>query len=233
MAALAVEDESDVPPLEDMSDMLGKVLQMKEDKSAMKNVKLMTNDASGLSPTYHLPEKEISRLQKVEQGQKAVEKAIEPARNGVQSFGGMKKGFLFGSGGGSKTPTMQSGVSASVELSTNRKKAAEDDMPFIRPNKEMTENQYRFEEVQQAMKVNETFMTNKEWLTDDLLQRIQANDNLCHRLQDPLFMHAITEFQTNPQAAMYKYRDNATMQTFFKDICSILGEHFSSLAAGQ
>ena len=62
-----------------------------------------------------------------------------------------------------------------------------------------------------------------EWLTEDFLQRIQSNSDLCRRLQDPTFMHAIAEFQANPQAAMQKYGDNAAMQAFFHDFCSLLG----------
>jgi len=62
-----------------------------------------------------------------------------------------------------------------------------------------------------------------EWLTDDLLNRIQSNSELCQRLQDPTFMQAINEFPANPQAAMHKYRDNAAMQAFFRDFCALLG----------
>jgi len=66
-----------------------------------------------------------------------------------------------------------------------------------------------------------------EWLTEDLLQKIQSSGELCQRLQDPTFMHAIAEFQANPQAAMQKYGDNATMQEFFREFCGILGLLFS------
>jgi len=68
-----------------------------------------------------------------------------------------------------------------------------------------------------------------EWLTEDLLQQIQSNSELCRRLQDPTFMQAIAEFQANPQAAMQKYSDNAAMQTFFREFCGILGLLFMHL----
>ena len=38
-------------------------------------------------------------------------------------------------------------------------KQADEEIPFIRPNK--PDSQYRFDEVQQAMKVNDAFVTNK------------------------------------------------------------------------
>jgi len=62
-----------------------------------------------------------------------------------------------------------------------------------------------------------------EWLTDDLLKRIQSSGKLCQQLQDPSFVQAIAEFHANPQAAMQKYGDNAAVQAFFSDFCAILG----------
>lgn len=62
-----------------------------------------------------------------------------------------------------------------------------------------------------------------DWLTDNLLHHIQSNPDILRRLADPVFMSAITEFQTNPQAAMHKYRDNAAIQSFFKEFCGLLG----------
>ena len=63
-----------------------------------------------------------------------------------------------------------------------------------------------------------------EWLTEDLLSNIQKNETLANRLSDPSFTRAISEFQTNPQAAMLKYQNNPEMQQFLKDFCGILGK---------
>lgn len=62
-----------------------------------------------------------------------------------------------------------------------------------------------------------------DWLSDNLLQRIQSKPELLQRLADPTFMSAIAEFQTNPQAAMLKYQHNAAVQSFLKEFCGILG----------
>jgi len=36
-------------------------------------------------------------------------------------------------------------------------------------------------------------------------------------------VQAIAEFQANPQKAMQKYGDNAAMQAFFQEFCTLLG----------
>ena len=63
-----------------------------------------------------------------------------------------------------------------------------------------------------------------EWITDDLLSKIEKNEGFAKKLTNPKFMQAISEFQTNPQAAIRKYQDNAEMQTFLKDFCALLGK---------
>ncbi len=47
------------------------------------------------------------------------------------------------------------------------------------------------------------------------------------RMNDPSFMQAMAEFQTNPQAAQQKYKDNKEMQTFLKEFCGLMGECIS------
>jgi len=40
-------------------------------------------------------------------------------------------------------------------------------------------------------------------------------------------MSAIAEFQTNPQAALAKYRDNEAVQSFLKEFCGLVGMRHS------
>lgn len=60
-------------------------------------------------------------------------------------------------------------------------------------------------------------------MTEDLLEKVQKNETLSKRLGDPRFLQAVTEFQTNPEAAMEKYQNNPEMQLFLKEFCGILG----------
>ena len=64
------------------------------------------------------------------------------------SFGGMKKGFLFGGGGSQKK------VAAAPAKSTKN------DIPFIRP-KSTLEEERQLPEVQQAMQAGQQFLQNK------------------------------------------------------------------------
>ena len=60
-------------------------------------------------------------------------------------------------------------------------------------------------------------------MTEDLLEKVQKNMVLSKRLGDPRFMQAVTEFQTDPKAAMAKYQSNPEIQLFLKEFCGILG----------
>ena len=71
--------------------------------------------------------------------------------------------------------------------------------------------------------ISTTFAVRSDWLTDDLLQTLSSRPDLMHRLADPTFMSAVNEFKANPQAAMAKYQNNDAMQSFFRELCAILG----------
>ncbi len=67
-------------------------------------------------------------------------------------------------------------------------------------------------------------MIKTDWITDDLLSNIEKNDLMMRRLQDPTFMQALAEFQTNPQAAMTKYGGNPEMESFLNEFCNLMGK---------
>ena len=72
-----------------------------------------------------------------------------------------------------------------------------------------------------------------DWLSDDLLRGIQTNEKINSKLNNPQFMAAFSEFQTNPQAAAKKYGDNAEMKEFIQEFSGLMGNHFTSLAEKQ
>jgi hypothetical protein len=86
------------------------------------------------------------------------------------SFGGMKKGFLFGGAPKSKSTqdTKSSGVNKS-QTSENGSKQSKaggnktlEDIPFLRKNEEKKSDELRFSEVQEAMeKTNSKLVENK------------------------------------------------------------------------
>ena len=72
-----------------------------------------------------------------------------------------------------------------------------------------------------------------DWVTEDLLEKVQKNATVFKRLGDPRFMQAINEFQSNPKEAMEKYANNLEVQTFLKEFCGLLGIFFSSIQLFQ
>ena len=72
-----------------------------------------------------------------------------------------------------------------------------------------------------------------QWMTPDLLKKIAANPLLRKGFTDPRCQQAMTEMQTNPQAAMQKYGDNPEMKTFLQAFMKLMGEHFTALADKQ
>lgn len=154
-----------------------------------------------------------------------------PDQKQKKDFGGMKKGFLFGgpksntgakSKSDTKTETSQAKGASSCGSQT-------ESIPFIKAKAGDEESSLKLTEVQEAMQSAQGFLQDKDWVTDDLLQKVTANDVLAKRLNDPQFVQAINEFQTNPQAAMAKYQSSPEVQDFLKEFCGVMGEHFAAL----
>jgi hypothetical protein len=53
---------------------------------------------------------------------------------------------------------------------------------------------------------------------------------LLKKLADPRYSQALSLFRTNPEEGLKLIQDNEELQSFIKDICGILGNHFTSMA---
>jgi hypothetical protein len=62
-------------------------------------------------------------------------------------------------------------------------------------------------------------------MTDDLLSQIEKNETLLKKFQDPKFMEAVNMFQTNPTAAMERYKNDKETQDAFMQFCGLMGKH--------
>lgn len=65
------------------------------------------------------------------------------------------------------------------------------------------------------------------------MNSVQSNQKILGKLNNPQFMAAFAEFQTNPQAAAKKYGDNSEMKEFIQEFSGLLGNHFTGLAEKQ
>lgn len=109
-----------------------------------------------------------------------------------------------------------------------------EEIPYIGDKSKQMQDPLSLSEVQNAMGESEKVLKNKDdWVTKDLLEKIEKNKSLTQKLQDPKYVQVINEFQKNPQAAMLKYQSSPEIQQFFTDFCGILGTHFENLADKQ
>jgi len=98
------------------------------------------------------------------------------------------------------------------------------------------------DEVQEAMKVNESLADKKnEWMTPDLLSKIAANPKLTKLFTNPEYMQVrrtflnfennlekkgITMMQKDPKGAMERFGGNPEFRELLLEFSKIMGSHF-------
>ncbi|XP_061171279.1 uncharacterized protein LOC133180844 [Saccostrea echinata] len=219
-------DDDDVPPLEDMSEILqqAEVIRSKVNSSQGKQ-------SVDPSPRGAVPQKDQDNKKPLEKSSdnqkgKTTEKSVKnaPSKSSSASFGGFKKGFLFGGNSSSKATSSSSSGSSAKSSS---------DLPFI--TKKSTSDSRELPEVQKTLteEAQKIAQNKDEWLTADLMKKIEANDALFKKLGDPKYVEAVNQFQTDPVRAMEQYKDNKEIQDFLTSFCKVMGEHFTGLADKQ
>ncbi|CAH1227415.1 Hypp160 [Branchiostoma lanceolatum] len=232
-------DHDDVPPLEDMSELVERIntiSEFKGKKTTVGDSKGWRVDGAGSREGKNLPTASNPPSSKVIAGQDSSDgkgdsqvssSASSQSGTKKETFGGMKKGFLFGSGAKPKKKP----VSKPAEKKTEAQHV--ESIPVIKP-KEPQSTGLELPEVQAAMKTaSEQLQKNTDWVTEDLLKKIQSSSSLTSKMEDPRFQQALAKFQRNPALAMQEYGDNPEVQKFFTEFCSILGDHFTKIADKQ
>lgn len=140
----------------------------------------------------------------------------------ASAFAGMKKGFLLGSGAKKQSKSQAARPAKPLD--------ADSSIPFIRP-KQSKDGSRVLPEVQKVMEAMKSLsaMDAKEWITDDLLKNITSHPTIGPKLSNPKFVKVLQQVQTNPQQARKEHGDNPEMGTFVKELCLVLGDHFTSL----
>ncbi|XP_076090305.1 uncharacterized protein LOC143062524 [Mytilus galloprovincialis] len=212
-------DETDVPPLEDMSDLLQKVQIIKEKRnktSSQKQVKTekktVSNGHCAVSDKNMAPANKPAQIQSKPENTelKPNPKPSAAVSQSSSGFGGMKKGSCL--------------VEAHHNPNHHKRKQRNHLYPQLK-----NEESLKLDEVQQAM--SDTISSKKdEWMTDDLLSKVEKNETLLKKLQDPRFMEAVNMFQTNPTAAMERYKNDKETQEAFMQFCGLMGNHSTNIA---
>lgn len=187
-----MEDADDLPPLEDMSDLVDRIKDKQKSVTKTEVQVLPSTDTKINKP-------------------KSVNK-----KSSEVGYGGLRKGFLFGSKSTSKSackPKQSPSVKVDYEVK-----------PKLKPGENLV-----FNEVQENMKSDQKLFGDKEWVTPDLLKNIEGNEKLFKQLSSPKFSKAVDMMQKDPKAAMEYYKDQPDVQEFFKEFYKILGTHFTKL----
>lgn len=201
--------DDDLPPLEDMSHEFEKA------KSAKETAKPLTRTTGGhisgedsrpivtiTEPSKPSPEKPKSTAQS--------KKSTQPG-----GFGGFSKGFL------SAKPA-------------KKKKAApkpqkEPEIVELKANKNKQDESLVIDEVQEKMK-NLISKNEKEWCTDDLLNKVHGDETMMKQLDDPEVAKALEWMQRDPRgAAEYYKKHNPAIMEMFKSFMGVIGGHMSTL----
>lgn len=124
-------------------------------------------------------------------------------------FGGMQKGFLL------SAPKKKAAPAATVRKVDYEIKNASKQSSLV------------LNDVQKAM------ANDKEWITEDILNKVSGDKKLLRQLSEPKFNHAMELMKRNPQEALERYKDDAEVAEFFKKFYGILGKHFTNLAASK
>lgn len=205
-----MDDVDDVPDLDDLSDMVAGIKLNQQRNQAQSLTASAAGDSE--SVTQETSDNNFAKSQCIEKPKK------DEITKHESQFGGMKKGFLFGATKKSAKPSRSpSKVAGNEEI--------------ISPKNNHAQNPLVLDEVQEVMKQN--VISDKSWLTDNLLSQINSNEKLSKQLTDPRISKAVSWMQKDPKAAMEYYKDDIEVQNFFKEFYGILGHHFTDLSAKQ
>ncbi|XP_032235386.2 uncharacterized protein LOC5510336 [Nematostella vectensis] len=206
-------DDEDIPPLEDMSDLVEKI-------NNIRDIKFDSKPHSTPTTTCRTqPEASDSGLNTA--ASKSTSKHSKASDSTTDTFGGFKKGFLLSS--------KPSKSQQKIPLATSEATQKCDDIPFIKPNTEAAKNERQIPEVQEAMKSGIPLLDNKDWITGDLLEKLQSNPALFKKLMDPRFSQALAQLQSNPWEAFASLQGDPEMQVALQEFCSLMGQHFTQL----
>ncbi|XP_047144472.1 uncharacterized protein LOC105847469 isoform X2 [Hydra vulgaris] len=125
----------------------------------------------------------------------------EDVKNEKTSYCGFKKGFL-------------------LKEDKSMKKV-------IEIKKENVKDKNIIEEVQSAMFKQKD---SKDWITNDLLEKISAHPTLSKQFFDRRFGQIISQFQKNPNDLMAIYKNDAEVLQFIREFSILMSNHFINLA---
>ena len=142
---------------------------------------------------------------------------------------GLKKGFFGGSSSSSSSKSAGSGGAGGGSGA----------VPTIRASADPKAKSLELPEVQASMAAEQAEAAklggggSASWMTPDLLQKIASKPVLRKAFTDPRCQAAMSEMQTDPQAAIKKYGEHPEMREFLQEFMKLMGDHFTALGEKQ
>ena len=128
------------------------------------------------------------------------------------SFGGFQKGFL----------------------NQKPKKELPEDLALIKSDPSKEGASLKMNEMSRAvddsMQQGSLPLLPENWLTEELLTKVESNPRLAGAFRHPDFSQVLTRFTQNPTQALKEFGDTPEFREFFQEICSTLGQHFTEIA---
>ena len=72
-----------------------------------------------------------------------------------------------------------------------------------------------------------------DWVNDDLIAKIDQSATLSKAFNDPTLLNSLELFHKNPKAALAAAQESPEVANFLQEFCSLMGDHFNSLADKQ
>lgn len=191
-----------------------------------------------------------SMLDLMMEAQKAASKEHEKEKAEIEkkevqkSFSGFKKGFFGGNKTGKAVASSTTLASSSTvgnkvghgsndiievkptakdNLSSGKQKTPAPVLPDVQNALQEEENQ----------KLSSMLMTNKEWMTNDLMNQFKSNAVLARGFQNPKCMAAMQLLQSDPKEALTRFQHDEEVSVFLKEFGSVMSGHFMGLAEQQ
>lgn len=199
-ASCDLDDDNDVPPLEDMSELINQVNNLRE------NVTAKPSCDQSVTANTQPKKKTVSSAQ-----------GLKSAQN-EKTFGGFKKGFLMNS-----KPKKETSNASFKPLKKDT------DIPVIKA-RNPEQKGMEIPEVQEAMKSSgKPSLEGKDWITEDLLKKVERNPALANKLTDPKFREIMEQVGTDPLKALSMIGKDPEMQKVMQEFSGLMGEYFTTL----
>jgi len=241
-----LDEDDDMPELEDLSEELGKIrqkLKNDDDSSEIKLNVINNNKPSSKSQNFQIPINSVETTTITSNNSSNTNLTLpNQSQKPLEELSGFrfKKGFFL------KNQEKESNISNST-ASSNKSKESENkkkeesnkviDLTHVKSSGETIKDKF-ISQIKSDVKENSTdvnktlnYINEKkdEWCNSNLLNAIAQKPSLMKYFMDPRFADAIQLMQKDPEKFVQIYGKNPDFNEFIKEFSSIMATHFNKI----